>query len=154
MFNNYWYWQKSQEKCVVFFFYGQHPGTVGYCLCGASHVLLVSTWISSGFFGFLPTPKNMPEGKQKLLDLGSLCINSALDNLQLLPAIARTMWSSKPASLTGRVWQHCQDHKQRQGKWGGLWTRLKVTPTSYLCLAFSSPMSRLWWTSRANYIFR
>lgn len=34
--------------------------SLGYRLCRFSHILHMSMWVSFGFSGFLPAPKNMP----------------------------------------------------------------------------------------------
>ena len=61
-----------------------------------------------------------------LLNIGSYY--SYIDDLRLIPEIAKTTKATNPAPPTGNAHRRRRDRKQRRGKRGGLRAKLKLTP--------------------------
>ena len=64
----------------------------------------------------------------ELLDIGLRISDSFMDNLRLLPEIARSPEAMHSARPGGSARRRRRDRKQRRGKHGGLRAKLKLTP--------------------------
>lgn len=64
----------------------------------------------------------------ELLDIGLRISGSFMDNLRLLPEIARTPEAMHSTRLGGSARWRRRDRKQRRGKRGGLRAKLRLTP--------------------------
>ena len=64
----------------------------------------------------------------ELLDIGLRISDSFMDNLRLLPEIARSPEAMHSARPGGSARRRRRDRKQRRGKRGGLRAKLKLTP--------------------------